>query len=128
MDKRKLGRTGEMLSIIGFGGMLVNAEEPGEAARLVSMAVNELGINYFDVAPTYGNAEERLGPALAPYRQRVFLACKTMERSAEGATAALHQSLQLLHTDHLDLYQFHAVTTMEDVQQIFGARRRHGGL
>jgi aryl-alcohol dehydrogenase-like predicted oxidoreductase len=120
MDRRVLGRTGEELSIIGFGGMLVNAEEPTEAARLVSMAVNELDINYFDVAPTYGYAEERLGPALAPYRKRIFLACKTMERSAEGATAALQRSLSLLRTDHLDLYQFHAVTTLDEVEQIMG--------
>ncbi len=120
MDKRRLGNTGEMLSIIGFGGILVMNETPAEASRLVRDAVEERGINYFDVAPSYGNAEERLGPALEPFRKSVFLACKTGQRSAEGATAELHKSLQQLRTDHLDLYQMHAVTTMADVDQIMG--------
>jgi aryl-alcohol dehydrogenase-like predicted oxidoreductase len=120
MEKRLLGKTGEMLSVVGFGGIAVMDEEPGVASRLVAQAVEERGINYFDVAPTYGNAEERLGPALEPYRKSVFLACKTEKRSAEEATAALHESLKRLRTDHFDLYQLHAVTTMEEVEQITG--------
>jgi len=120
MQKRRLGNTGEMLSIIGFGGILVMDETPAEASRLVRQAVEERGINYFDVAPSYGNAEERLGPALAPYRDRVFLACKTGERSAAGAARELEQSLQRLRTDHFDLYQLHSVTTPQDVEQILG--------
>lgn len=119
MEKRKLGRTGESLSMVGFGGILVMDEEPASASRIVAQAVDR-GINYFDVAPTYGNAEERLGPALGPYRQSVFLACKTEKRTAVEATEALHQSLERLRTDHFDLYQLHAVTTMEEVEQILG--------
>ena len=120
MEKRLLGKTGEMLSVVGFGGIAVMDEEPGVASRLVAQAAEERGINYFDVAPTYGNAEERLGPALEPYRKSVFLACKTEKRTAEEATAALHESLKRLRTDHFDLYQLHAVTTMEEVEQITG--------
>ena len=56
--------------------------EAAEAARLVGRAV-ERGVNYFDVAPSYGNAEERLGPALEPYRSDVFLACKTTQRTRD---------------------------------------------
>jgi aryl-alcohol dehydrogenase-like predicted oxidoreductase len=119
MEKRTLGQTGESLSVVGFGGILVMDEEPATASQLVAQAV-ERGINYFDVAPTYGNAEERLGPALEPYRKSVFLACKTEMRTAEEARAALHQSLALLRTDYFDLYQLHAVTTMEEVEQIMG--------
>ncbi len=119
MEKRTLGQTGESLSMVGFGGILVMDEEPASASRLVAQAVDR-GINYFDVAPTYGNAEERLGPALEPYRKSVFLACKTEKRSAEEAKEALHESLELLRTDYFDLYQLHAVTTMEDVEQIMG--------
>ncbi|MDI7277637.1 MAG: aldo/keto reductase [Anaerolineae bacterium] len=119
MEKRLLGRTGEQLSIIGFGGMVVAEEEPASASRLVAQAV-ERGINYFDVAPTYRNAEERLGPALEPYRQSVFLACKTEARTKAEAWAALEQSLRRLRTDHFDLYQLHAVTTLEQVEQIMG--------
>ena len=63
--RRTLGKTGEQLSIIGFGGIVVMNEATGEASNIVAEAVDR-GINYFDVAPSYGNAQERLGPALAP--------------------------------------------------------------
>ncbi|NLE45729.1 MAG: aldo/keto reductase [Chloroflexi bacterium] len=120
MEKRQLGKTSEMLTIVGFGGIVVMNEEPASASRLVAKAVEERGINYFDVAPSYGNAEERLGPALEPYRNSVFLACKTEMRDADAAWSALHQSLKHLRTDHFDLYQLHAVTTLEEVEQITG--------
>lgn len=81
----------------------------------------EQGVNYFDVAPFYGNgdAEKSMGRALLPYRKRAFLACKTLERSASGATAELNQSLKSLRTDCIDLYQFHAVTDLDEVEKIF---------
>ena len=77
-------------------------------------------MNYFDVAPFYGNAQQRLGPALKPYRQKCFLACKTLERDAAGAAKELEHSLKLLKTDHFDLYQLHALTDVEEVEQAFG--------
>jgi len=117
IEKRSLGRTGEMLSMIGFGGILVKDATPKESSDLVKLAIDS-GINYFDVAPTYGDAEIKLGPALEPYRKGVFLACKTTERSRDGSRKELEQSLKNLRTDHFDLYQFHAVTTLEDVQKI----------
>ena len=117
MEKRPYGKTGIGLSVIGFGGILVRDEPPEEASRLVSQAI-DWGINYFDVAPSYGNAQECLGPALEPYRKDVFLACKSEKRSAREARAELDESLELLRTDYFDLYQLHAVTTDEDVQQI----------
>ncbi len=119
MEKRPLGRTGEQLSVVGFGGIVVKDQEPAAAARIVGQAI-ERGINYFDVAPSYGNAEEVLGPALEPYRRSVFLACKTGKRGKDGAWAELQQSLARLRTDHLDLYQLHAVATMDDVEQVTG--------
>jgi aryl-alcohol dehydrogenase-like predicted oxidoreductase len=77
-------------------------------------------VNYFDVAPTYGDAEGKLGPALAPYRSRVFLACKTTERRREGAAAELERSLARLRTDYVDLYQLHGLTDMAgDVEPAF---------
>jgi len=76
IPKRVLGKTGEELSIIGFGGIIVSGEEQPDANSFVSEAIDR-GINYFDVAPTYGDAEEHLGPALEPYRKDVFLACNT---------------------------------------------------
>ena len=119
MEKRVLGRTGCELSVVGFGGILVMNETPAESARLVARGI-DAGINYFDVAPSYGNAEERLGPALEPYRQNVFLACKTAKRDAEGARDELDASLEKMRTDYFDLYQLHGVTTLEEVETIFG--------
>jgi len=119
MEKRILGKTGERLSVVGFGGIIVKDEETSNAARYVSMAVDR-GINYFDVAPQYGNAQEKLGPALKPFRKDSFLACKTLERTKKKATSDLAGSLKLLKTDHLDLYQMHSVTTIEEVDRIMG--------
>ncbi len=118
IEKRSLGKTGEKLSILGFGGIVVKDATPEESAQRVAQAI-EKGINYFDVAPSYGDAEVKLGPALQPYRKEVFLACKSQERERDGVWRELEQSLERLHTDHLDLYQLHAVTKTEDVDTIF---------
>ena len=119
IEKRSLGRTGEMLSVIGFGGIVVKDSSPEDASKLVKLAI-DYGINYFDVAPSYGDAEVKLGPALEPYRKNVFLACKTGKRTKTEARSELEQSLKNLRTDHLDLYQLHAVTTLTDVDTILG--------
>ena len=117
LEQRTLGSTGQSLSILGFGGIVVMDSTPKEASQRVGRAI-DAGVNYFDVAPSYGNAEERLAPALEPYRKNVFLACKTTERSRAGARRELEASLRQLRTDHFDLYQLHAVTTLADVEQI----------
>jgi predicted aldo/keto reductase-like oxidoreductase len=119
LEKRSLGKTGEKLSILGFGGIVVMDATPEEASKRVSQAI-DYGVNYFDVAPSYGNAELKLGPALKPYRKNVFLACKTQGRTKADASKELEQSLIHLETDHFDLYQHHAVTKLEDVETIFG--------
>lgn len=108
------------LSVIGFGGIVLMGMFQEDARRAVAEAVDR-GVNYFDVAPSYGDgeAEEKLGPALASFRKDVFLACKTMERTAKGADRELATSLRRLKTDHLDLYQCHAVTRLDDVDRIF---------
>ena len=119
IERRVLGRTGEKLSVIGFGGIIVMKQTPEEAREYVAEAVDR-GINYFDVAPSYGNAEERLGPALAPHRGKVFLACKTGQRGGAEAEKELENSLKLMQTDHFDLYQLHAITKVaEDVERVF---------
>jgi aryl-alcohol dehydrogenase-like predicted oxidoreductase len=119
IPRRILGKTGEQLSMIGFGGIVVMNESTGEASNIVAEAVDR-GINYFDVAPSYGNAQERLGPALAPYRKNCFLACKTEGRMKDDSRKQLEESLQLLKTDHVDLYQFHALTKMTELDQVLG--------
>jgi predicted aldo/keto reductase-like oxidoreductase len=119
LPKRQYGHTKDKVSIIGFGGMVVKDVTAREAANFVAEAVDR-GVNYFDVAPYYGNAQQRLGLAFKPYRQDCFLACKTLERDAAGAAKELKQSLKLLKTDHFDLYQLHALTDVDEVEQAFG--------
>jgi predicted aldo/keto reductase-like oxidoreductase len=119
LERRALGKTGEKLSIVGLGGVVVMNATPEQAAENVRLAI-DAGVNYFDVAPSYGNAEDMLGPALEPYRKGVFLACKTQKRTKAEAQAELESSLKKLRTDHFDLYQHHAVTKKADVATILG--------
>ena len=118
---RRPYKNGINLSIIAFGGIVVCGLPQEQASRRVAEAYDR-GLNYFDCAPSYfdGEAEVKLGDALRPYRDRVFLAEKTMRRDAKGAREELERTLQRFHTDHVDLYQFHAVTSMEDVDKILG--------
>lgn len=119
LPKRPFGKTGIELSIIGFGGIVVRDEPQNKADAIVAHSV-EAGVNYFDVAPGYGNAEEILGPALEPFRKKVFLACKTHRRTAAEARQTLDESLKKLKTDHFDLFQLHALVDVEkDVKAVF---------
>ncbi len=119
IEKRALGKTGERLSMIGLGGVVVMGVTAEQASGYVVKAI-DMGVNYFDVAPTYGNAEDMLGPALEPYRNGVFLACKTQARTKAEAQAEMERSLKKMRTDHFDLYQMHAVTKVEDAETILG--------
>jgi aryl-alcohol dehydrogenase-like predicted oxidoreductase len=118
---RRRFKKGVKLSIVGFGGIVVMGQEQPDANREVARAVDR-GINYFDVAPSYGKgeAEQKLGVALRPYRNKSFLACKTGRRDAAGARQELENSLKVLKTNHFDLYQLHAMSKMEDVDTVLG--------
>jgi len=119
---RRHFRADVQLSIVGLGGIVVVGQAQDAANREVARAVDR-GVNYFDVAPSYGNgeAEEKLGVALQPYRKNAFLACKTLRRDAAGAREELEHSLKMLKTDHFDLYQLHAMSEMKDVDTVLGA-------
>ena len=119
IPRRPLGKTGEHLSIVAMGGIVVMDVTQPFANNIVAEAVDR-GVNYIDIAPSYGNAQERLGPALKPYRNRVFLACKEIARDKEGAQKELDGSLRLLQTDHVDLYQLHALAKVEEVHKALG--------
>jgi len=110
------------LSIIGFGAIVLMGQEQQAANAEVARAV-ERGINYFDVAPSYGKgeAERKLGPALKPWRDQVFLACKTGRRDVAGAREELENSLKTLQTDHFDLYQLHNMHKPDDIEQAFAS-------
>ncbi len=115
---RNLGKTGEKLSMIGIGGILFSDMEQVKANRLLGEFI-DLGINYIDVAPSYGNAEEVFGPALKGRRDKFFLAEKTGERTKDGAASGLRKSLKNLGTDHLDLYQLHGLSSVDSVEEVF---------
>ena len=118
MEERVFGKTGFRISVFAFGGIVVKETAPDEASRIVAEAVGR-GINYFDVAPSYGNAQEILGPALEPHRSRIYLACKTKERTKKEAFDELEKSLKLLKTDYFDVYQMHGVNP-DEVDLILG--------
>jgi len=117
LPRRRLGKTEHHSSVIAFGGVALNGVALPRAREEVVAAI-EAGVNHFDVAPSYGDSETRLGAALQGLRDKVFLACKTLERDRDGARRELEMSLQRLQTDHFDLYQFHAVDTVEDLERI----------
>lgn len=119
MQRRQLGKTGLEVSIIACGGIVVTDTPQAEANDIIAEAVDR-GINYFDVAPSYGDAEVKLGPALEPHRDGVYLACKTGKRDKAGAAAELQRSLKNLRTDHFDVYQLHGLTKMEELEQALG--------
>ena len=120
IPKRTLGRTGEQLTIIGqAGGRFPMCSY--EDAKDITLRAYELGVNYFDNARIYwdGRSEEVYGDVLAPFRKNIFLTTKSPQRGRQGAEADLDKSLRALKTDHVDLWQIHQVSTMDEVQQIF---------
>lgn len=120
VPRRAFGKTGETLSIIGQAGgrfPLCSFEQAKEITR----RAYELGLNYFDNAHSYwdGRSEVVYGAALADVRKELFLTTKSTARSRKEASAELELSLERLQTDYVDLWQIHAVSEMEEVEQIF---------
>jgi aryl-alcohol dehydrogenase-like predicted oxidoreductase len=120
MERRRLGRTGHLSSVVIFGAAAVGMADEVTTAAALDRAL-AAGVNQIDVAPTYGEAELRVGPWLARHRGEIFLGCKTRERTKDGAAKELRRSLERLRTDHVDLYQLHAVTDMETLDETLAA-------
>jgi len=119
MERRRLGKTGNMSSILTFGSAAFWQVSPAEAEAAIELAT-EHGVNHFDVSPTYGQAEVRLGPWMEKHHEEVFLACKTTERSRTKAWETLKRSLETLKVDYFDLYQFHGVNDLETLNVVLG--------
>jgi len=117
METRRFGRTGHMSTIAIFGGAAFWEISRADADKVIEMII-EAGVNHLDIAPSYGHAEERIGPWMPRERGRFFLGCKTTERTKDGAWNELQRSLKKLQTETFDLYQFHAITTMEELDAI----------
>jgi uncharacterized protein len=123
MQYRRLGRTGQRVSIVGLGGAHIGLSQVSEAdsVRIVRTAIDN-GINFMDNSWDYngGQSETRMGNALRDgYRHRVFLMTKLDGHDAKTATAQLDQSLRRLQVDHIDLIQLHEVIRMDDPEKIF---------
>ena len=119
METRNFGRTGAKITFITMGGCGLGYVDQDKADKAVKLAMDH-GINMIDVAPTYGNAEVRLNPWIEKYRNKFFLSEKTLKRKKNGAWRQLNKSLEKLGTSYFDLYQFHAVSSMEELDQILG--------
>lgn len=117
MQTRVLGRTGHHSTIAIFGAAAFWQISQPEADKVMEQVI-EAGINHIDVAPSYGQAEERIGPWMPRERERFFLGCKTTERSKDGAWNEMQQSLKRLQVKAFDLYQFHAVNSLEELDQV----------
>ena len=121
MEKRRLGKTENMSSILTFGSAALFQVSQGEADAAIEMAV-EHGINHFDVAPVYGQAEMRLGPWMQQHRKEIFLACKTTERGKTGAWESIKKPLEQLQGNPFDLFQFHGVSDLDTRYAVLGPR------
>ena len=124
MIKRRFGRTNHDSTIAIFGGAAFYETTQNKVDETMGLVIAS-GINHIDIAPSYGQAEKYMGPWIEKERRRFFLGCKTMERSDVAAQNELIRSLEKLHTDKFDLYQFHAVNTMADLDAI---TRKGGAL
>jgi len=119
MQSRRLGRTGNMSSMITFGGAALSGTSQVETDATVEIALRN-GVNHFDVAPSYGEAELRLAPSIRKHRAEIFLACKTEKRTKEEASAELRRSLERLAVRQIDLYQLHALDDPRELDVALG--------
>jgi predicted aldo/keto reductase-like oxidoreductase len=117
VQQRRLGRTGHQSSVLIYGAAALAEVDQDTADASVQLAL-DAGINHFDVAASYGEAELRLGPWMGGIRDRIFLATKTGLRDREAAWAQINKSLERLETDRLDLIQVHAVGDTEELDLV----------
>ncbi|ETX05149.1 aldo/keto reductase [Candidatus Entotheonella palauensis] len=124
MPTRPLGRTGHQVGLFSLGGqgIIEQAHVEDQAITVVHRAL-ELGVNYIDTAPRYTagarESESNIGKALKGQRDKVFLATKTHDRTRDGSLKLLDESLELLQTDHVDLWQLHNIQHLEEIERIF---------
>ena len=117
MQTRRLGRIGHHSSVLIYGAASLSEVDQDRADASIQEAL-DAGINHFDVARDYGDAELRLGPWMPRIRDDIFLASKTGEREEESAWRQINESLERLQTDHLDLIQLHAVCDLDALDRL----------
>lgn len=120
IEKKAFGRTGHLSTRVLFGAAALWGVSQEEADQVLALLLR-YGINHIDTAHSYGKAELLIGPWMPEHRDKFFLATKTEQRTYDGAWAELETSLQLLKTDHIDLWQMHVLITEEGWQTAMGA-------
>ena len=124
MPTRNLGKTGYKVGIFSLGGQaaLERGDNFDNAVPIIERAL-DLGVNYIDTSSIYGGpprwSEQYVGQVMKTRRNEAFLATKTKERTRDGSMQMIEKSLQLLNTDHVDLWQLHDIGTQTDVDQVF---------
>ncbi len=124
MPTRNLGKTGYKVGIFSLGGQasLEKANNEAVAVPIIEKAL-DLGVNYIDTSSIYGGperwSEQYVGKVMKHRRNEAFLATKTKERTRDGSMRMIEKSLNLLQTDHVDLWQLHDIGTMTDINEIF---------
>jgi predicted aldo/keto reductase-like oxidoreductase len=117
VEQRRLGRVGHQSSVLVYGAAALAEVDQDTADASIQLAL-DAGLNHFDVAASYGDAELRLGRWMPTVRDRIFLATKTGLRDRDAAWAQLNRSLERLQTDHVDLIQIHAVGDLEELDLV----------
>ncbi|MHB8105068.1 MAG: aldo/keto reductase [Dehalococcoidales bacterium] len=119
METRRLGRTGQMSSILIFGSFALFRIRQSEADAAIENALAN-GINQIDVSPLYGDAEKHLGSWIKRHGKKFFLSCKTAERTKKGAWEGLKRSMETLHVDQFDIFQLHGIDDINIVKAALG--------
>ncbi|HNP74500.1 MAG TPA: aldo/keto reductase [Kouleothrix sp.] len=119
IERRPFGRTGHHSTCTIFGAAALGRVTQAEADHTLELLL-AADVNHIDTANSYGESERRLGPWTGRYRDRFFLATKTEERTYAKAKEHLHRSLDLLHTDHVDLWQMHCLVQPDQWEQAMG--------
>ncbi len=123
MERRRLGRTDHHSSVAVLGGAACWSATVEEAGDFLRLALDH-GVNHLDIAPQYGAAESVVGPHLAAHRDELFIAGKTLRANPDGVTEQFDTTRRLLNAEVLDLYQAHAVTTLEELDRRSAALER----
>jgi aryl-alcohol dehydrogenase-like predicted oxidoreductase len=127
VEQRRLGRTGHSSSVAILGGAACWGASEAQAGDWLRLALDH-GVNHLDIAPQYGAAESVVGPHLATHRNELFVAGKTLRANPDGVQDQFDNTRRLLHADVLDLYQAHAVTTLEELDRRSPALEKIIGL
>jgi aryl-alcohol dehydrogenase-like predicted oxidoreductase len=119
IEKQEFGRTGHVSTRTIFGAAALGSVSQDEADRTLEILL-KYGINHIDTAPSYGDAELRLGPWMPDHRDDFFLATKTLDRTRDGAWKELNQSFERMGVNSIDLWQMHYLVNAGEWEVAFG--------